>query len=450
MFFLVACSATSPASPGIRPGGNGSEENPDNNTSRTIEIGKALPAWTEGEMDIHFINTTTGECAFIIMPDGTQLLIDAASSTVATNDKSNTTNTGIRSRWDPTKTSTRGSEIITGYIRKCMEWTGNSTLDYVVYTHLHNDHIGGYESSLPVSANSSTYRLNGAAELLDNFPTGKLIDRGWPDYNYPFDMYNLASNKDCIQNYIKAVKWHSANKGLKVEKFNPGTKTQIVPKSRKYNVTVQNIAVNGEIWTGSGSVTKKTFPELQEIVVSNPASVANADKCPPENICSCILKLSYGKFDYFAGADLQYNGRSNFAWKDAELPCADAAGQVEVMKADHHGVTNTNSDDAIKKLNPQAIVVCSWVDCHPRTSVLNSMEKTLPDADFFITNFWRGARPDGVDDQVTAAEAARVKGYDGHIVVRVTDGGEKYRIITTTDSDGLMNVKSISGPYYSR
>ena len=28
-------------------------------------------------MDIHFINTTTGESMFVIFPDGTQMLIDA-------------------------------------------------------------------------------------------------------------------------------------------------------------------------------------------------------------------------------------------------------------------------------------------------------------------------------------------------------------------------------------
>ena len=86
-------------------------------------------------MDIHFINTTTGESMFVIFPDGTQMLIDAASSSVTTNSNSNTTNTGIRSRWDPTLTSTRGSQIITDYIRKCMVWTGNSTIDYAVLTH---------------------------------------------------------------------------------------------------------------------------------------------------------------------------------------------------------------------------------------------------------------------------------------------------------------------------
>ena len=61
----------------------------------------------------------------------------------------------------------------------------------------------------------------------------------------------------------------------------------------------------------------------------------------------------------FAGGDLQYNGRSSHAWKDAELPCAKAVGQVELLKANHHGVTNTNQVDALKALNPQTIVVNS-------------------------------------------------------------------------------------------
>ena len=404
-------------------------------------------------MDIHFINTTTGESMFVIFPDGTQMLIDAASSSVTTNSNSNTTNTGIRSRWDPTLTSTRGSQIITDYIRKCMVWTGNSTIDYAVLTHFHNDHFGGYTSSLPKSSNSDTYSLIGFAEIFDNFKIGTLLDRGYPDYNYPFNMATMADNAPSCSNYINAVKWHVANQKFDAAMFKAGANNQIVQKYNpaKYpTAKVQNVAVNGEIWTGSGTTTKKTFPELSEITYENSKNITSSDNCPPENITSCVMKVSYGNFDFFAGGDLQYNGRSSHAWKDAELPCAKAVGQVELLKANHHGVTNTNQVDALKALNPQTIVVNSWVDCHPRTDILNSMETTLPACDMFITNFWQGDRPSGVDDRVTAEEAARVKGYDGHIVVRVTDGGNKYRVVTITDSDGAMTVKTISGPYTSR
>ena len=162
------------------------------------------------------------------------------------------------------------------------------------------------------------------------------------------------------------------------------------------------------------------------------------------------MKISYGNFDFFTGGDLQYNNRSNFSWKDAELPCAKAAGRVEVMKADHHGSEATNSPEALTILSPQVIVVNSWVDVHPRTSIMSQMWKTLPTMDLFITNFCRGERPAGVDKKVSDADAAKVKGYDGNIVVRVREGGSQYYVMTTSDSDGKMTVKNVSGPYKSR
>lgn len=41
------------------------------------EIGKALPRWREGMLDLHHINTGRGDAAFYILPDGTTFLLDA-------------------------------------------------------------------------------------------------------------------------------------------------------------------------------------------------------------------------------------------------------------------------------------------------------------------------------------------------------------------------------------
>ena len=38
------------------------------------KVGEPLPLWTDGCLDIHFINSGRGECAFYILPDGTTLL----------------------------------------------------------------------------------------------------------------------------------------------------------------------------------------------------------------------------------------------------------------------------------------------------------------------------------------------------------------------------------------
>ena len=431
--------------------------NPEGYAQETV--GEPLSAWKEGYMDIHFINTTTGESSFLIFPDGTQMLIDAAGSLVATGQvNSASTNTGIRQRWDPTKESGfRAGKFIAGYIEKCMEWTGNPTLDYVLCTHFHSDHFGGYNKDLPVSDLSGTYQKQSLPEVLDLIPASKLMDRGWPDYNYPFDMQTKASNSTAVSNYVSALKWHVANRGLVVERFKAGSRDQIVLKRKAADYpdfSVQNIAVNGEIWDGGTSTTATaTFPPLSEIVVANPKDVGNDDICPEENHCTCVLKVSYGAFDFFAGGDAQYNGMSSYPWKDMETPVAKVAGPVEVMKADHHGVTNSNgygyvskvtgkTAEALRYLRPTCWIVNSWTDGHPREAVFNGVTEMYPAMDIYATNICDATR--------NYKRFSQYKGFNGHIVVRVYEGGAVYRVYTVSDSDGKMTVKKISNEYKSR
>ena len=57
---IVGCSSNESHSFLIRPDGGGED------ATTEIEVGKTIPAWQEGVMDIHFINTTTGESMFVI------------------------------------------------------------------------------------------------------------------------------------------------------------------------------------------------------------------------------------------------------------------------------------------------------------------------------------------------------------------------------------------------
>lgn len=77
------------------------------------------------------------------------------------------------------------------------------------------------------------------------------------------------------------------------------------------------------------------------------------------------------------------------------------------------------------------------------TSVMAEMIKTLPNVDLFITNFWQGDRPAGVDDKVTEQEAAYVKGYDGNIVVSIVDGVYCDDIGFGREDDGEDRVRTV-------
>jgi hypothetical protein len=309
---------------------------------------------------------------------------------------------------------------------------------------------------MPVSDKSPSYVKQSLPEVLDLLPAGLLLDRGWPSYDYPVDMQTKASNASIVKNYVTAVKWHVANTGLKVERFKAGASDQIVMlrSAAGYpDFKVQNVAVNGDIWDGPGTTTATaTFPALKDIQVADPKNIGNADNCPEENHCTTVFKLSYGKFDFFHGGDAQYDGCSTFVWKDMETPCAKVCGAVDVMKADHHGVTNTNGYgfvaknkhvcEAMKYLAPRCWIINSWTDGHPRQPVYEGVTGMNQSLDIFITNTCESMRSYG--------RFGQVKGSDGHIVVRVEKGGAHYYVYVLSDSDGKRTVRTIAGPYTSK
>src|SRR5690606_37522848 len=56
------------------------------NSDLTSLIGRTLPAWQKGYLDIHAINTGRGESTLCIFPDGTTTLVDAAGSLISPDD----------------------------------------------------------------------------------------------------------------------------------------------------------------------------------------------------------------------------------------------------------------------------------------------------------------------------------------------------------------------------
>lgn len=425
----------------------------DSDAVENAAVGRMIPAWKKGCFDIHFINTMSGEGYFMIFPDGTQMLVDCAGSLQNTGPVNSTTNEGIRKRWDPTKDSSYSySTMFEEYIRQCMIWTGNNRIDYVLATHFHGDHYGN-TSGRAVSERSSTYVQQSMSYILDVFSVGKVMDRGYPTYDYP---YNMSAYYSHVKNWLATIDWHKANTGLDIERFKAGSDSQITLKyaaSSYPSFSVRNIGVNGEVWTGTGTLTTNTFPTLQEIVCAAPPDPTSQENCPAENHNSAVMKLTYGKFDFWAGGDQQYNGMSYFSWKNSETTMAKACGEVDVMKADHHGTANTNGSGytsktgdravAMQYLNPKCWIVNSWVDGHPRKDTFEGVIKACPDIDIFITNT--------CDDQALYnGYSEHMKGGNGHIVVRVLPGGGKYYVYVLADRERNMKVKAVSGPYTSR
>ena len=416
LIFAFSCSKSKPTSPTGKPDEEPQPEDP--------LIGQVLPDWEDGYLDIHAINTGRGESSLLIFPDGTSMLIDAAGSLIDPND-------AIPPPPQKPSTSVSPGTVIANYVKHFIAPAGDK-LDYLMLSHFDPDHMGGYESSLPMNG-SGNFRLSGVTEVGVKVPFAKLLDRGYPDYNYP---RNLKSNSR-IANYIKFINWAKSNYNATAAQFVPGRDDQIVLEHDpgKYpEFKVQNLLANGVVWTGSGTATRNTFPEAETLVAADAG----------ENIFSIGLVLSYGDFDYFTAGDLQYNGRSSYGWKDIEATLLGIAPEVDVMKANHHGTSNCNSDLLLNQLKPHTVVAHVWRDVHPNPVTVGRMYAQDKDAQVFTTNMSSA-------NQARLAEyIARMKATQGHIVVRVKPGGEEYMVYVLNDNNEDYTVKAVYGPYQSK
>ncbi|MFC1618868.1 ComEC/Rec2 family competence protein [Candidatus Neomarinimicrobiota bacterium] len=388
-------------------------------------VGEVLPEWSEGMLDIHHINTGKGESTLVIFPDATSLLIDAGA--VDTREPH-----AAPARPD---SSRKPGEWIARYAKHVLPTRHKAELDYVLLTHFHSDHMG-YVSERSEMASNGQYKLTGLTEVAEYLRIHKLIDRGWPEYDWPSPRENESK-----KNYRSFIEWQRENRQLVVEQFKPGRRDQIalVNKSKKYpGVEVRNIASNGWIWTGVADETRNHFPDLD--------SLAREDQ-PGENMCSIVIRLSYGRFDYFTGGDIPGIVDTGVPeWQDLETPIAKVVGPVEVNVLNHHGYSDSENAFFLKTLRPRVHIIPAWAPSHPGQRVLYRLysERLYPGPrDIFITNLLPESRI------VLGSWMMKFQSEQGHVVVRVAPGGNAYVVIILDDTTEEFRVKAVHGPYSS-
>ncbi len=390
--------------------------------AETEKEGEVLSAWKEGTLDIHFINTGRGDATFYVLPDGTTMLVDMAGSTMTTAE-ANKEGAGKDVVAMRPNASTSAADVIVNYINHFTSEASRGHIDYAVLTHFHEDHMGTYRTSLPDGGDGS-FKMTSLAEVGTRLPYKNFLDRAYPDYNYPYAM--TAAKFMNVRNFAK---WSAANNGTKLAWFNAGALNQIalVNNAGKYpSFKVQNLSSNGRFWTGNG----------ENYEMKMPASYSDEASMPDENCFSCAFRLSYGKFDFYSGGDHQYQGRSTYSYKDSEAPVAAVVGSVDVAKADHHGTKNCNSSDLMNKMKPSAWIAHVWREPQPYSGTLTQVQTANPNCDMYLTNLYPS------DHGFTAAHEAKILTKQGHVVVRVAEGGDSYVIYVLDDSDMKYKIKS--------
>ena len=349
-------------------------------------------------MDIHTIATGRGDATFLVLPDGTTLMIDAGDN-------------GKKKDKQHPDTTKRAGEWQAIYMKKVMEdLPGNGKVDYAMITHFHDDHMGSVSEMLP---GKNGYGLSGITLVGELVGYNKLLDRNYPDYDFPNKKLN-NTNKKFMPEYFKFVEYQVKN-GMKMEQFKAGALNQIYllnnPKKYKKNFEIRNLAANAQVWTGEGENARKQYkgdPTLFD-----------------ENVNSCALRITYGDFRYYNGGDLSGGNWKSYksSERDMETPVAKVCGEVNVMKANHHGYYDTCNGYFMNVLSPEVVIIDARSDNHPVPSTFTRMTDpmVLPcQPEFYIT-------VDQPRKKLGEELWGKFKPW-GHIVVRVYEGGEEYQV----------------------
>lgn len=386
-------------------------------SASSVEVGKMLPLWEEGYLDIHMINSARGECSFLILPDGTTLVVDVGEIPATMGDfpVAQLPSTDVR----PTTTYAR-------YIKNYLP-EGKSWIDYCHISHFHNDHFG--DPGIKGETNPIGYRKIGAMALYDLIPFKNILDRAYPNYLAEGESKTAPIDHTWfLEEWKTLIAWGEENGVLQGARFTAG-KEQIVllyNKEKYSNFMTMNICENGYgYYIKSGETTPRK----------------NGSKSDAGNPSSCGFYLKYGNFDYVSAGDITSAPQNRMAYYFRD--CADGT-KLDAIKGGHHLSSNGYGGQMETYMFPDVILNQNFYKKQPDIDLLNNKIFPIIQSEVFTTN----AHPEALSENPETY--AKISGYNGHIVLRVAPGGASYYVYMLDATNFEYRVKSIHGPYTSK
>ena len=166
------------------------------------------------------------------------------------------------------------------------------------------------------------------------------------------------------------------------------------------------------------------------------------------HICSLVIRLRYGAFDYYTGGDISGVLAPGLpAWYQVETPVVQVVGPVEVSVLNHHGNKDGPNANFVRSLRPRTFILPVWSCDHPAPWVVERMYSTYlyqGHREVFATDMME------VNKVVIGPSLQRLTSNRGHIAVRVVPSGNTNRVIILDDSKEGYSVTGVYGPYDAR
>lgn len=306
-----------------------------------------LPSWRPGNLDIHIINAGRGECSFVIMPDGTTLVIDVGEFY-----RYKGKHPCVDARPD---SLVRPYKVYARYMRHFMP-ADHERIDYLLLTHYHMDHMGREEAGFERHPEAG-YSLFGASALYEELPFDRIYDRSYPEYS---GAALLGDTSKSLPEYRDFLLYKVSREELQAFRTGVGPVFEQLYAPQTYlGFGITCYAAGGKLIDGTDF------------------------KVTRENAMSPALLLSYGPFDYFTSGD----GNN----PEVSAAVARAIGRkVEACKCVHH---MSNPDVILTEqevFRSDVMLTTSFYvrDDQPQPSVIRALAGKC---DMFFTNFGENA-----------------------------------------------------------
>lgn len=361
-------------------GGAWSGVESDSPTKGASNGGTGDEPWTPGTFEIRIFDVEQGDSQLVIFPSGYSILIDVREASW---------NTG------------QGAALIAAKIRAI---TGGSHVNVGVLSHHHLDHIGyagygGFWGLLENEGITFDKIVDRDAGVWVDGANGGATD-GLCDPDLEIEWHNAGTQSGTSRNWL-CYATNPANSNIYPirQLAQLGSTTQIDPPDA--GAVVGIVQVDGDGVTLSDGITP-----IQGDHTGDPLP-------PSENDYSIALRIRYGLIDYATAGDSdgEYNTSEwGYTYNDVETIIAARFGQVDVLRANHHGSSHSTSQFYVDTLNPDVSAISCGDNTfgHPGQGVL---DRLLATGDVFLTNLCDPTRNYG---------AAVIANAD--IILRSTDG----------------------------